>query len=825
MKNNQAYQLLLVLLSLFFSTAALAQGAKNFTITGKVTENSTNQPLEFASIYAQNQNNPSIISGGMTDEKGDFSFEVPQGTYFIKVDFLGFLPLEKRDILVDKNTNVGILKVKDDAQMLDDVVVIAQASTVEIKLDKKVYSVGQDMLVKGGTAADVLDNVPSVTVDSEGAVSLRGNENVKVLIDGKPNGLASNIEEAMRILSAESIEKIEVITNPSARYEAEGGAGIINIILKKGQNQGINGNITGTIGNPENYNLSGNFNLRGEKFNFYTTLGYRDSKSKGYSSNDSQYFDTNGQTTQYIDEYKSNNNNRQGYNAMFGLDYYLTPSLTWTNVVSVRRNNKTAPNNVDYTYYDAQEVFSHNRQRQEYEKSTWNSVDYTTSFEKTFGQSTDHKLSLEGSISSDSNDENTFITDINDKVSTIGKQKNTTDNDYLSGLVKLDYTLPIGEFTNFEAGYLGTFKKTTNDYDLYDQNQQEQWISNPMISNTLEYKENVNAVYAQIGSKITDKLNYMVGLRWEDSKIDVNQLRTNDYNSKKYNDFFPSAFLNYEINESTNFSVSYSRRIMRPRGRFLNPFSNYTSDINYFQGNPNLNPAKTDAYDLGFMKRWTTFTFTGSVYLNRTEDTFQFVRYIAGETADGTPISVSSPINLATEYRYGLDLTLSYNPFRWWRLNGNFNFFRNETRGDYTFTDIDGSHQTQNFDNNSYNWFTRISSKITLPYKIDWQLNGMYMAPTTTAQGKVKSNLSANVSLSKDILKDKATITMNISDLFNSRKRDYETFLPQSYSHSQMQWRGRQMNISFTYRFNQNKNDRQRQRASENMDESEMELI
>lgn len=813
-----------MLLTISCSVTALAQSAKVFTLSGKVIEKSTNQPLEFASIYVQNQEKENIISGGMTNEKGEFKIDIPQGTYFLKVDFLGFLPIEKTNISVTSHTNIGTLTVEDDAQLLDDVVVIAQASTVEIKLDKKVYNVGQDMILKGGTAADVLDNVPSVTVDSEGAVSLRGNENVKVLIDGKPNGLASNIEEAMRILSAESIEKVEVITNPSARYEAEGGAGIINIILRKGKNQGINGNISGTLGHPENYNLNGNFNLRSEKFNFYTTLGYRDSKSKGFSSNNSQYFDNNGVTTQYIDEYKRNNNTRDGYNAMFGLDYYITPSFTWSNNVSIRKTNRKAPNNVDYTYYDADHSFTHNRQRQEDSKSTWNSVDYTTAFEKTFASNSDHKLIVEASISSDLNDENTSIKDINSANNNSAYQRNTTDYKNLGGIAKVDYTLPLGESGNFEAGYLGTFKKNTNAYDLYNL-ENNQWISDSNISNTLEYKESVNALYAQYGNKITSSLNYMVGVRWEGSNVDVNQLRTDDYNNKKYNDFFPSAFLNYEINQSTNLSISYSRRIMRPRGRFLNPFSNYTSDINYFKGNPDLDPAKTDAFDLGFMKKWTTFTFTGSVYLNKTDDTFQFVRYIAGQTADGTPISVSSPINLATEYRYGLDLTLNYTPFKWWRLNGNFNFYKTETKGDYTFTDLDGSKQTQNFDNNAYSWFTRISSKVTLPYKIDWQLNGMYRAPFDTAQGRVEGNISANMSLSKDILKDKATITANVTDLFDSRKREVYTTLPQSHSYSQMQWRGRQMNISFTYRFNQPKNQKQRGGNKGQQDDSEMELI
>lgn len=824
MKKEKISKVLLMLFSIFLSLTALGQNAKRATVTGTVIEASTNEPLEFASIYAQNENDANIVSGGMTDSKGNFTFDVPVGTYYLKIDFLGFKPIELHNIKVDGNTNLGKHKVYGDSQMLESVVVIAEKSTVDIKLDKKVYNVGQDMVIKGGTAGDVLDNVPSVTVDSEGAVSLRGNENVKVLIDGKPTGLANNIQEAMRILSAESIEKVEVITNPSARYEAEGGAGIINIILKKGKSQGINGNITGTLGDPRNYELNGNFNLRSEKFNFYTTIGYRDGKTKGYNLNNNQYFDENGLTTQYINEYKDNNRKRQGYNGMFGLDYFITPNFTWSNAVTVRRSNGSNPNTVDYQYYNGNQEFLYDRYRDEYRKSSWNSVEYTTSIEKHFANP-DHKFTIEATISQDKSTDDASISDINNYLNTSAFEKNNSDDKYLSGMLKADYTLPIGKTGNFEAGYLGTFKKTTNDYDLFNLTN-DQWINNNKFSNTLEYKEQVNAVYAQYGDKITDRLNYMVGLRWEDSNIDVNQLRNNDYNNKKYNDFFPSAFLNYQINESSNISASYSRRIMRPRGFFLNPFSNYTSNINYFQGNPNLDPAKTDAYDLGFMKRWSGFTLSASAYLNKTDDTFQFVKRIAGTTDDGTPITVSSPINLATEYRYGFDFTLNYTPFKWWRLNGNFNFFRTETTGDYTFVDLDGNKETQNFDNNAYAWFTRISSKVTLPYKIDWQMNGMYKAPYDNAQGRVKGNISANLSLSKDILKDQATITFNVNDLFDSRKRESDSYLPYSNSYSEMQWRGRQVNLSFTYRFNQSKNDKKMyKKPMEGGDGDDMEIM
>lgn len=796
-----------VLLLLFVFLTALTTAAQNraqSTVTGTVIEAATNTPLEYASIYAQNESNSNIVSGAMTDEKGHFSFDVPDGNYYIKIDFLGFKTLELKNISVQGDTFIGVQKVQDDTQMLEEVTVIAERSTVDIKLDKKIYNVGQDMIVKGGTAADVLDNVPSVVVDSEGTISLRGNENVKVLIDGKPTGLANNIQEAMRILPAESIDRVEVITNPSARYEAEGGAGIINIILRKGKALGINGSVTGTIGDPRNYELNTMFNFRSEKFNFFTSLGYRDSKSEGYNLNDNRYLDpTTGEPTQRIYEYKDNNRERQGYNGTFGLEWYLTPSITWTNTVTARRNTGYNPNRVSYDYYDASDSFLYNRYRNEEKNGTRNNVDYTTTFEKKFDKE-GHVLTIEGNIAQDKDNENAGIDDINEHLNQTSFERTFNKEKEKSGLAKVDYTLPIGEHGNFEAGYLGTFKSTNTAFNLQRLNNNS-WNVDSRLSNTLEYKENIHALYAQYGDRITSQLSFMVGLRWEDSSIDVNQIDTQSYNNKKYNDFFPSAFLNYEWNESTSTSISYSRRVNRPRGFFLNPFSNYTSDINFFQGNPDLNPAKTHAVDLGFMKRWTGFTLNASAYYNKTDDTFQFVRRIAGETENGTPISISSPINLATEHRYGLDITLNYSPFKWWRLNGNFNFYRTETRGDYTFTHLDGTLETQNFDQDAYAWFTRISSKITLPYKIDWQLNGMYRAPYNTAQGKVLGNLSGNVALSKDILKDKGTITFNISDIFNSRKREQDLVLPQSISHSEMQWRGRQINLSFTYRFNQTK--------------------
>ena len=289
-------------------------------------------------------------------------------------------------------------------------------------------------------------------------------------------------------------------------------------------------------------------------------------------------------------------------------------------------------------------------------------------------------------------------------------------------------------------------------------------------------------------------------------------MATSDFNTKKYGNFFPSAFFTYELSDKASTSISYSRRIQRPRGRLLNPFSNLSSNINIFVGNPDLDPSMTDAIDFGYIKRWSKLTLSTSLYVNKTIDAFQFARRESGSFVNGTPIIISSPINLATEYRSGFEFTLNYSPYKWWKLNSNFNFFRSETDGDFTYTNFNNVKIVQNFDNVATSWFSRLTSKITLPNKIDWQTNLMYMGGQTNAQGRVIGNFSANLAFSKDVMKDKGTFTLNVSDVFNGRKRIMETFLPGVISsRSEMQWRVRQVTLSFTYRFNKAKNERERQ--------------
>ncbi|WP_296685797.1 outer membrane beta-barrel family protein [Flavobacterium sp.] len=818
MKKINAIALIVLLLSCILSFGQQAPIVKaKLKITGRVIEKTSRQPLEYATITLRLPNNPKAVTGGITNNKGEFSVDVAAGTYDITIEFISFKPTEIKGRSFESNTNLGTIPLNEDAAQLSEVVVRAEKTTVEIKLDKKVFNVGNDLMVKGGTVSDVLSNIPSVSVDVEGNVSLRGNENVKILIDGKPSN-AINISEALRIIPADAIDKVEVITNPSARYDAEGGGGILNIVLKKGKNQGFNGTFIATGGIPENNGLSANVNYKTKNVSLFTTQGYSFRSNPGNMINKTTYFNTDNSIRNFIMEPRENDRFGKGYNGNFGIELALDPSTSWTNTINYRNNNGNNTDTVFQNYYTASNQYDYTKNRINKEDGDSENIEYTTNFTKNFKKE-GHKFSIDGSISSNDDTNIAVVTETGTNTNTT-KLDNTINNQKQDRiLVQSDYVLPLGKGSQFEAGYRGNFSKLVTDYQVKNDG-----IINPNFTNTLEYIEKVNALYTQYGFK-QNKVSVLLGMRYEDSNIEINQLATNSFNTKKYGNFFPSAFFTYEISDKSSTSISYSKRIERPRGRMINPFSNLSSNINLFVGNPDLNPSMTDAIDFGYINRWSKLTLSTSLYYNKTTDVFQFARRESGSFVNGTPIIITSPINIATEFRTGFEFTLNYSPYKWWKLNTNFNFFQSETEGDFVYTNFNNVVVTQNFDKTATSWFSRLTSKITLPSKIDWQTNLMYMGPQSNAQGRVLGNFSANLAFSKDVLKDKATITLNVNDVFNGRKRIMETYLPGVLSsRAEMQWRVRQVTLSFTYRFNKAKNEREKQPKRMNDGGGEMEF-
>lgn len=810
MKKIKFAVLLVLFLTSFYNYAQQAPPGKNkVKVTGKVFEKVSKQPLEYATISLMAPNDTKVIAGGITNPKGEFEVAVAPGTYDIKVEFISFKSTEIKGKIISGDTSLGVVNLSEDAAQLNEVVVRAEKSTVEIKLDKKVYNVGQDMMVKGGTVSDVLDNVPSVSVDTEGNVSLRGSDNIRILIDGRPSN-AINVAEALRQLPADAIDKVEVITNPSARYDAEGGSGLINIILKKGKNQGFNGTFIASTGLPETYGLSANLNYKTEKLNYFTTAGYNYRTNEGGGETNTSYYNADGTPKGFLDEDRDTKRTNDGFNGRAGIEWTVAKNTFWTNAINYQKSSGNTTDLINYNNYDANHAFTGSSYRLNNGDTGSANVEYTSNLIKNFNDK-GHKLTADLSISRNTDDSNSYIT--------ASPNFNTTLNDQVQKQIQVqaDYVLPLGKGSQFEAGYKGSFGDLNNEYFVKDENDAP--ISN--LSNTLEYKENINALYTSYGFKV-NKFSYLFGLRWEDTNIQVNLLDTKDFNTKKYNNLFPSAFVSYEISDQSNFTASYSKRLTRPRGRFMNPAVNYSSNVNIFQGNPDLDPSLTDKYDVGYIKRWDKVTFTTSAYFEDTKDVFSFVRTPNGEEVNGIPVILSRPINLGKEQKFGFEFTFNYNPYKWWRINSNFNLYNVKTTGSNTYTDTNGNNVVQNLDNQANTWFARVSSKITLPYKIDWQLNGTYNGEQKTAQGKNLGQFAMNTALSKDVMKDKGTIAFNISDIFNSRiMRSYtylqnDTTLESQTSYGEMQFRKRQFNLSFTYRFNKPKSERDKNAQPKN---------
>lgn len=780
------------------------QKREMFELYGVILEKEGKIPLEFATVIIKPLRGEKIF-GGLTDAKGKFEIEIPKGKYQISIEFLSFKTVTMEEVTIDANMNLGEILLEEDAESLEEVELIAEKSTLEVKLDKKIYNVGKDMTVKGGTASDVLDNVPSVTVDAEGVVSLRGNENVRILINGKPSGLVGlNDTEALRQFPADAIAKVEVITSPSARYDAEGTAGILNIILRRDKITGFNGVGTINLGNPDYYGFSTSLNYRLKDVNFFTNIGYSDRESPGNSSAETTYFSpdaTYASTNQQIDYLRSGDN----LNLNFGIEYYLAKETSFTASFLYRNSdrNRSSENTTDA--FDEFDVLANSTLRIENELSKDNVYQYDFNFLHQFKKE-GHQIDLDLQYQNNTDVENSLITneetfpDMIDQLS----EKIDSDEKQKRFLIQSDYVLPIGENQQVELGFRINKDDRSTDYQFYNENDDGDFILNDSLTNFFEYDEMVSAAYGQYGNKF-GKFSALLGLRIEGTDIDIRSTgkEIDSVNQKNYINAFPTANLVYEFTESENLTLGYNSRIRRPRSRFINPFPSQSSRTTIFQGNPDLDPSISHGVDLGYYKNWQKVTFNTSVYFSHATDVFQFIRTDTGETTDdGIPIIRLTPINLSTEDRYGLEFSTSYTPKKNWRFNASFNFYN---------SNLDGEYEGVDYGSNFTSWFARGSSKLTLPAKIDWQTTLMFRGPRQNSQTKSDGMFIANMAFSKDIIKGNGTLVFNIDDMFNTSKRVSVTTTDSFVQNSSFQWRQRQFRLSFTYRFNQKK-QRQRQR-------------
>jgi ferric enterobactin receptor len=788
---------LFALIIFLFAINTFAQ--EKGTVKGRILDSLSSAPVSFATIRIFSISEKKLINGDISHDAGDFSIEVPFGRYYAEIDFMGYESRKTLDFTVSGASPIqdfGTIKLVTSVSTLDEVVVQAEKSSMELSLDKKVFNVGQDLANAGGSANDILMNIPSVSVDPEGTVKLRGSDNVRILIDGKPSGLVSfKGGSGLQQLQASMIERVEVITNPSARYEAEGMAGIINIVLKKERNQGFNGSFEIITGHPTNLGAATNLNYRHKRINFFVNYSIAFREQPGSGTLYQEVY--TGDSTLILQQ--STNALITGFNTNIrgGLDYYFNDKNILTVSYLYRRSNASRITDIRYDDFlnDLDNPIGFTKRRQDEDEVEPNS-EYSLIYKRSYQQK-GHELTAEVKFldnwesSEQWFTQNKYASDGSETGSTLEQSLN--DEFEKQYLFQVDYIKPIGKEGKFETGVRASFRDMVNDFVVTRVSNEGDYDPLPDLDldNVFVYDENIHAVYGILGNK-TKKLSYQAGLRaeWTDVKTTLKET-PEKVNPRKYTNLFPSAHVTLDLPKENAIQVSYSRRVRRPFYNDLSPFMTFSDSRNYFSGNPDLNPEFSNVYEVGHIKYFENGSLSSSIYYRDTEDKIERIR-----TVDNEGNSVTLPQNLLSEKAMGVEFSSTYSPTPWWKLDVNFNLFH---------ADIDGSNIIESYKASTYSWFVRQTSRFTLPNSFDIQLRGNYEAPQNTAQGKRKALYYIDLSMSKDVFNGRGTINFNILDVFNSRRVRSIAEGANFYTESNFQARRRQFNLTFNYRIKQAK--------------------
>ncbi len=761
-------------------------------IKGKVINQATGEPLEFATVSVYLEADSSMVTGSTTDLDGQFEFQLQPGkTYYLQINFLSFQNKTVSDITPSggqEEVDLGRIELEENSQVLEEVEVVAEKSSMQLQMDKRVFNVGKDLANLGGTATDILENVPSVTVDVEGNVSLRGSQNVRLLINGKPSGLTG--PDALRQLQGDMIESIEVITNPSARYDAEGDAGIINIKLKQGSEKGFNGSFGLNTGTPANHGASYSLNLRRNNLNFFSSFGLRYRESPGGGYNNQRIINDNGELINFESE-QDRTRDDLGGNFRTGFNWYMDPKSTLTASVLYRKSREKTDSYIEYRDLDAAGNLTSISTRTEDGEEDESDLEANLTYERTFSND-DHKLNLDFRINRNRERGLSDFEEITDQGIQPPLQRSDDLEESTDYLIQGDYVHPIGDNgAKFEIGTRSTLRTIINDFLSEEQNEFGEWEPIPALDDRLKYTENIYAAYAIFG-KEGEQFSYQLGVRAEYTNLITELQRTNFLNERRFFNLFPSVNLSYKLNAEDQLQLSFSRRISRPRFWHLLPSFSLNDNRNFRAGNPNLNPEFTNSYELGYLKYWENGSLLSSIYYRHTNGVTERITTLNN---DGTTFQL--PVNLSKRNAYGIEFSLSQDITKAWNIQANWNFYRALT---------DGEYEGVNFSADALTWSARLMTNLKIGKGFDAQASFNYRAPEVEPQGRDLAVYSLNLGLAKDIFKEKGTLALSVSDLFNTRIRrsiiDQEGF----YSESGFQWRrAQQVNLAFTYRLNQKK--------------------
>ena len=749
-------------------------------ITGTIMDSQSNQPIEFATVVVKSNQSGEIITGANSDLGGIFLIRSDSSNVFVEVSFVGYNTRVIENLNFEQGkADLGSIMMAVDDQLLEEIMVVGEKSKMEFELDKRVFNVGKDISSTGMSALELLNNVPSVTVSIEGDIRLRGSSGVQILIDGKPSILADDQTNALGTITADMIEKIEVITNPSAKYEAEGTSGILNIVLKKEDRKGMNGSLSLNTGVPDSHSVGFSLNRRTEKFNLFTQLGfgYRELPRDSESIN----IDRTNNTT-VLSEGTSYRNETY-YNVILGSDYHIDKRNVLTLSGNFAYEIEDQPSYYDFVYLEGSDPEAEWRREEETE-ATNPKYQFDLNYSKEFKDDEKHTLliSILGRFFGKDQSSDFINTPIYGDVF-IEQQQTETNFKQADYTFKLDYTDPISEKVTIEAGTQYVLNDVGNDYEVRNLEDGE-WVVVEELTNNFEYDQKVLGVYgtaAYEGKKWGAKL----GLRVENTDLKTVLTNTDESNDQNYTDLFPTLHTSYKVSENFALQAGYSKRIYRPRLWDLNPFFNIRNNFMIRRGNPNLLPEYTDSYEFTGILDLSKASISASLYHRYTTDVIERVAFFQNN------VTVTTPLNIGTNKMTGFELNAKYEPLKWLTFNGDFNI------GGFV---REGEFEGQSFDFDGDQWTSRLTTKLTLPAGFDLEITGNFESFYQTVQADIAQNAFLDFGVRKKIIGGKGVINLAVRDAFASRIRKATIDQEDFYLFTE-DLRGRFFTVGFSYGF------------------------
>ncbi|QPH38471.1 outer membrane beta-barrel family protein [Pedobacter endophyticus] len=799
--KSRTIQITLLFFSLTFNLFAQTGGKAK--ITGVLKDAKTQETIPFATAVLINKagKNAKIAQ---TDVNGAFVMtDLPTGTFTFKISYVGYQTMVRNNVTITATTgtvNFGDIKMNPGkGNILSEVTVTAEKPGMQMGIDKKIFTVDQSVISEGGSAGDLLQNVPSVSTDIDGNVSLRGSSGVKVLIDGKPSLIAGgNVAQILASIPASSIESVEVITNPSSKYDAEGQSGIINIVLKKNTKLGFNGSAAITAGNRDNYNANTNLSFQNSKVNIYGNYSYRYGNRIGGGFQDITYKDPTSSTA-FANQNTSSNSLDQGHNVKAGIDYYVAPK----SVISLSGGFNSRENERD-EFIDIRQLSSARTpvllsNRTNANNGYGDSYDLNLDYVQKFKKPKEELTFNFGYSNGTNNNDQTYSTNVTnsngnavDLNPSLQRIFNTGDNSNYN--IQADYALPVGKVGKIEAGYRSQIRLGNNDqYADSILTNTSVYVRNNKLINDFNSKDQVHALYLNYQNQIKN-FGYQIGLRAEDARLDThlegyqNNVLTSSEGNIHYKRIYPSVFLTQKLKGENQLQLSYTRRVNRPRPWETNPFLDVSDPLNYRAGNPNLLPEDVHSFELGYMKYWKKVTLTSSLYFRQTNDVIQRVRSVPDENG----VIISTPQNLSRQINSGLELIGRFDLLKALNFTTNVNLYQSKFYGDERYNIANSS---------GFSWNANLTANLTVAKNVSLQMRGDYRAPEVMAQGKRNAMYGIDGGAKYDFPNKKASLSLNIRDIFNTRAWSMTTDDNYTTIDFERRMRGTMGNLTFSYRF------------------------